>query len=128
MHGTLKQCPLPNADEDFGDEGDPEVVWGDDDAVDTLWLGFVTSIDSTNAAVAMLEESCRLLIGSLFPSALSLVLSYSISVIGIISCIEDRLGLYKLVGWTASTSSNWVTIISTACSDCDSFSSYPFAP
>ena len=75
MHCTLRQCSLPNTDEDFGDEGDPVVVWGDDDAVDTLWLGFVTSIDSTNAAVAMLEESCRLLIGCLFPSSFSLVIS-----------------------------------------------------
>ena len=75
MHCTLNQWSLPNTDEEFGDEGDPVVVWGDDDAVDTLWLGFVTPIDSTNAAVAMLEESCRLLIGSLFPSEFSLALS-----------------------------------------------------
>ena len=59
---------------DFGDEGDPIVV-GDEDDVDTRWLGLVEwlSKDSTRAAVAILVESCRLLIAPLFPSMASLV-------------------------------------------------------
>ena len=64
---------IPNIEEDFGEEGDPIVVWGDDDDVDTRWFGFVTSIDSTNAAVATLDESCLLLMGLFILSAVSLV-------------------------------------------------------
>lgn len=66
---------IPNAFEDFGDEGDPMVVGDDDDADDTRWLRFIDwlSKDSTRAEVDKFDEFCRLLTVSFFSSTLSLV-------------------------------------------------------